>query len=51
MKQGQLDKKFQFGLKWFDLGGNKLHTNSVFKYKNFEKLTNPEWPLLIQFFN
>jgi Ran GTPase-activating protein (RanGAP) involved in mRNA processing and transport len=49
MKLSQLDRKFHSGLKTLNLGSSYILPTKVFKLKDYEVKSDPEWPAFIEF--
>jgi len=48
MKKEELEKKLHCGLKVLNIDRGSLSTIN-FRSKNYEKILNPKWPVLIRF--
>lgn len=49
MTKDQLEKRFEFGLHYLDIGRSALGA-SGFKFKELSKKSHPFWPLIMQMF-
>lgn len=49
MTKDQLEKKFEFGLEFLNVGNSALGANN-FKHKELAKRKEPQWPLQMQAF-